>query len=79
MQELGCHHPNIWKFITALKKEQGLVEVKQAKFIAGTKPTKRRKSKNKELDMRELVMGYLHRPKIEFLRGVAHQIGMQTH
>ena len=25
---VGCHHPNIWKFITALKKEQGLVEVK---------------------------------------------------
>ena len=26
----GCHHPNIWKFITALKREQELVEVRQA-------------------------------------------------
>ena len=29
---IGCHHPNIWKFINALKREQGL-EAKQAKFI----------------------------------------------
>ena len=25
---VGCHHPNIWKFISALKREQGLVEVR---------------------------------------------------
>ena len=29
---VGCHHPNIWK---------------QAKFIAGAKPTKRRKYEDK--------------------------------
>ena len=26
---VGCHHPSIWKFITALKREQGLVEVER--------------------------------------------------
>ena len=31
-------HPNIWKFINALKREQGLVEFRQAKFTAGTRP-----------------------------------------
>ena len=41
---IGCHHPNIWKFISALKQEQGLVEIKQAKFLAGDKPTKRTKN-----------------------------------
>ena len=39
---VGCHHPSIWKFITALKREQGLVEVRQAKFTAVAAPTKRR-------------------------------------
>ena len=39
---VGRHYPNIWKVITALKREQGLVEVRQAKFIAGTNPPKRR-------------------------------------
>ena len=27
---VGCNHPNIWKFITALKCEQGLAEIRQA-------------------------------------------------
>ena len=31
---VGCHHPTIWKFIAALKREQGLVELRQAKFTA---------------------------------------------
>ena len=32
---IGCCNPNIWRFINALEQEQGLVEVRQAKFIAG--------------------------------------------
>ena len=44
---VGCQHPNILKFINALKREQGLVEYRQAKFTAGTRPTKRLKDKNK--------------------------------
>ena len=43
-EPVGCHHPTIWKFIAALKREQGLVEVRQAKFTAGSAPTKRRSS-----------------------------------
>ena len=41
---VGCHHPTIWKFIAALKREQGLVEVRQARFLAGNAPTKRKRS-----------------------------------
>ena len=42
---VGCHHPTIWKFVASLKREQGLVEVRQAKFIAGAQPPKRVKHK----------------------------------
>ena len=45
---VGCHHPNIWKFITALKREQGLVEVRQANYIAGNQPTKRKTTQANE-------------------------------
>ena len=41
---VGCYHPNIWRFIDVFKREQWLVEVKQAKFIARDKPTKHRKT-----------------------------------
>ena len=45
---VGCHHPNIWKFISALKREQGLVEVRQARYIAGDQPTKRKAAQTNE-------------------------------
>ena len=73
---IGCCHPNIWRFINALKQEQGLVEVRQAKFIAGEKPTKRRKDKANEEGLKGLIFGYFHRLPLEFLRGVAHRIGL---
>ena len=38
---VGCHHPNVWKFLSALKREQGLVELRQAKYIAGNQASKR--------------------------------------
>ena len=75
---VGCHHPNIWKFITALKREQGLVEVRQAKFIAGTNPPKRRKNQATEEALKQLVTSYVWRPTMEFLRGVAHHFNLEA-
>ena len=66
---IGCHHPNLWKFIGALKREQGLAEAKQAKYIGGDKPVKRLKNRANE-------EGYLSRPPLEFLRGVAHRFSI---
>ena len=69
---VGCHHPSIWKFIAALKREQGLVEVRQAKFIAGAPPTKRKRAQASEQALVNLVAGYYHRTRVEFLRLVTH-------
>ena len=52
---VGCHHPSIWKFIPAHKREQGLVEVRQARFIAGNSPIKRKKSLQSEKSLTKLV------------------------
>ena len=75
---VGCHHPNIWKFISALKREQGLVEVKQAKYIAGDQPTKCRIVQDNDRVLRELIRRYLLNPRMEFLMGVAHRFSMAT-
>ena len=45
---VGCHHATIWKFISALKREQGLVEVRQTKYLAGDQPVKRKAVKDNE-------------------------------
>ena len=75
---VGCSHPSIWKFIASLKREQGLVEVRQAKFIAGAQPPKRVKSQANEQALKELIASYLYRPRMEFLRGVAHHFSMDA-
>ena len=62
----------------ALKQEQGLGKLKQAKYIAGEKPSKRQKDKDNEESLKNLIIGYLHREPVEFIRGVAHRIGMHA-
>ena len=57
--------PNIWRFIDALKR-QGLVEVKQGEFLAGEKPTKRRKDKTNEEGFKSLILSYFHRKPMNF-------------
>ena len=78
---VGCHHPSIWKFISALKREQGLVEVRQARFIAGSSPTKRKKSLQSEKSLTKLV-GRLYTPgydEMDFLKSVAHHFSLGAH
>ena len=69
---MSCHHPSVWRFLTMLKREQGLVEVKQAFYISGRNPSKRRYFEEREKALENLVESYLLRPKFEFLRGVSY-------
>ena len=52
------------------------MEAKQAKIIGGEKPAKRTKNKANEEALTNLVQGYLSRPPLEFLRGVAHRFSL---
>ena len=47
-----------------------LVEVRQAMYIGGNKPSKRVKNRANEEALLNLVMGYLTRPPIEFLKWI---------
>ena len=73
---IGCHHPNIWKFLVALQREQGLVEARQAKFLSGDKHTKRTKNRANEDALKTLILSYFHRSSLEFLKGIAHRFSM---
>ena len=75
---VGCHHPNMWKFITALKREQELVEGRHAKFVAGAQPSKRRRCQANEQALKTLIVSYYFRPGLEFLSGVAHHFSLGT-
>ena len=73
---VGCCHPTIWKVIQSLKLEQGIVEIKQAKYIACEKPAKGYIKHHHEECSKNLVRDYFNRPIMEFLRGIAHHIGL---
>ena len=75
---VGSHHPTVWKFVAALKREQGLVEVRQTKFFTRARPAKRSKNQANEDALKQLVGSYQWRPKMEFLRCVAHHFSMEA-
>ncbi|KAI6657779.1 hypothetical protein LOD99_522 [Oopsacas minuta] len=77
---VDCHHPTIWKFLLALKREQGLVEVRHTNYLVGKPPTKRRRSQQSEEALKTLVREYYSqdRSKMEFLQGVAHHFSLGT-
>ena len=75
---VSCNHPSIWLFLEKLKKEQGLVEIKQTFYLTGREPPKRKLDLDYERALINLVEGYLTRDKLEFLKGVAYQFSLTT-
>ena len=69
-----CHYLSIWKFIAALKWEQGLVVVRQAKSIAGAPPAKPRRAQASEQALVNRIADYYHQPGLEFPRLVTHHL-----
>ena len=63
-------------FLDILKREQDLLEVKQAFCISGRKPSKRKSNTDREKALSTLVDSYVSRPKLEFLRGIAYQFSL---
>ena len=76
MLPLDATIPNIWRFIYALTRGQGLVKVKQGEFLAGERRTRRQKDKANEERLKSLILSNFHRQPIEFLQGVVHRDGM---
>ena len=59
-----------------IEARTGACRTQTNKYIAGEKLTKRRKDKDNEEGLVNLYLGYLHKEPVEFIRGVAHRIGM---
>jgi len=70
---LGSHHTTVWKFINFLNKEQGLQEAKIEKINLGEiNPDKKRKFKDLDKRLKNVVQNYDYTNLLNYLKGIAH-------
>lgn len=70
---VGAPHPTIFKFITCLKKEQSMNEMKIEQYIAGQEPPPGRlRYRDCAKRILQIVNDYANREIMDYLRGLAH-------
>lgn len=73
---VGAAHPTIFKFISCLRQEQSLNEMKIEQYIAGQEPPRgRRQYRDCAARIQRIVNDYANRELIDYLRGLAHNYG----
>ena len=74
---VGAYHPNFWKFIDILKREQSLNHVNISQARAGHQPEpQRRRYQDNDQRIKNIVQDYHNRDRLQYLRGLAHNITM---
>jgi hypothetical protein len=74
---ISASHPTIWKFIGALKDEQSSNEGKIERFIAGaTIQSSKKRYRDVAKRLQRAVQNYGNLEIIDYLRGLAHNIGL---
>ena len=75
--ELQMDHPSIWRLIEGLKRIQKGRDVFYERMVAGhAPPAKRRKYRQADERLLNLVRSYGNQPMVEYLRGIAHNFEM---
>ena len=74
---VGAYHPNFWKFIDILKREQSLNHVNISQARAGHQPEpQRRRYQDSNRRIKNIVQDYHNMDRLQYLRGLAHNINM---
>ena len=67
-------HPNIWKLIDALRKEEFLTQTKIIQAQRGDSLQKKRKYQIIDTRIKNLVESYDGEDKLAFLKAIAHSL-----
>lgn len=77
-ESVGACHPNIWKFINCLKKEQSYNELKVEQILGGANIEQpRKKYKDCAAKIKAIVAQYENWPIIDYLRGLGHNFNFK--
>ena len=72
---VACHHPNIWKFISILKREFGLNNAKMDQLNGGhLSPPQKKRYKDCNARTVHVVRDFSHRDILDYLKGIANNI-----
>ena len=75
---VGAYHPNFWKFIDILKREQNLNHVNISQARAGHQPEPQRRCyQDSHRRIKNIVQDYHNMDRLQSLRGLAHSISMR--
>lgn len=74
-QQVDACHPNIWRFIDCVKKEQSMNELQIEQYLSGGAPMKKKK-KYRDCDLRisRLVSTFERNNISEYVKSIAHNI-----
>lgn len=75
-EQVAACHPNIWKFIDSIKKEQSVNEIRIEQFFSGSElSNKKKKYRDCDERIKKLVSSYDEQSDIfDYVRGIAHNI-----
>lgn len=72
---VSSHHPNIWKFLDVLRREQDLNNLQIAQLVGGHAPEpQRKKYKASNERIVNIVRDFSNRSLLDYMRGIAHNI-----
>lgn len=72
---IGQSHPNIFKFIAAIQKEQDLQEMNMAQMSASQDPEpQRKKYKTLNVRIKNIVEDYNCENKTSYMKRIAHNV-----
>lgn len=72
---VSCQHPNIWKFLNVIKREQSLNNVVIDQLIGGhTVQPPKKKYKDCNARIYTIVEDFINRNLFDYLKGIAHNI-----
>ncbi|KAB0790553.1 hypothetical protein PPYR_15049 [Photinus pyralis] len=76
--QVSANHPNIWKFIDCLKREQSLHELQIEQLLSG-QTDKKKKYRDAALRLQKVVEKFDDTNILDYLRAVAHNITIELH
>ena len=71
---LSCLHPNTWKFIGTLKKEESLALTRKMQVENGEATQRKKKYKEANARLQNIVRNYNSKDKLSFLKYISHDV-----